>query len=153
MPGAVELFSLLKSNPQMCELFADILGGAPRLARMVITHPHLLDATIDPHILKTAVDEAGFEERAGRILQKSMGTEEFLDAIRDFAKEELFPIGLKLLSGAISPAEAARAYSALASSIVEAALAFVERVFADEHGRVPGGRCIVLALGKLGSRE
>ncbi|MEJ0095552.1 MAG: bifunctional [glutamine synthetase] adenylyltransferase/[glutamine synthetase]-adenylyl-L-tyrosine phosphorylase [Methylocella sp.] len=153
MPGAVELFSLLKSNPQMCELFADILGGAPRLARMVITHPHLLDATIDPRILKTAVDEAGFKERADRILQKSTGTEEFLDAIRDFAKEELFPIGLKLLSGTIRPAEAAHAYSALASSIVEAALAFVERVFAEEHGRVPGGRCIVLALGKLGSRE
>ena len=36
MPAAVELFSLLKSNPRICELFADILGGAPRLARMVI---------------------------------------------------------------------------------------------------------------------
>ncbi|MGH6794579.1 MAG: bifunctional [glutamine synthetase] adenylyltransferase/[glutamine synthetase]-adenylyl-L-tyrosine phosphorylase, partial [Methylocella sp.] len=29
----------------------------------------------------------------------------------------------------------------------------VERVFAGAHGRVPGGRSIVLALGKLGSRE
>jgi glutamate-ammonia-ligase adenylyltransferase len=153
MPAAVELFSLLKSNPRMCGLFADILGGAPRLARMVINHPHILDATIDPRILETSVDESAFRERAGRVLQKSTATEEFLDGLREFAKEELFPIGLKLLSGTIRPGEAGRAYSALASSIVEAALAFVERAFAAEHGQVPGGRCIVLALGKLGSRE
>ncbi len=67
--------------------------------------------------------------------------------------EETFPIGLKLLSGAIGPTEAGRDYSALAASIVKTALAFVERDFSAAHGRVPGGRSIVLGLGKLGSRE
>ena len=33
MPAAVELFSILKSNAAVRELFGDILGGAPRLAR------------------------------------------------------------------------------------------------------------------------
>ena len=153
MPAAVELFSLLKSNPRICELFADILGGAPRLARMVINHPHILDATIDPRILESRIDERGFDARASRLLDRSQHLEEFLDALRDFAKEETFPIGLKLLSGAIRPAEAGRDYSALAASIVKTALAFVERDFAAEHGRVRGGRSIVLGLGKLGSRE
>ncbi len=153
MPAAVELFSLLKSNPRICELFADILGGAPRLARMVINHPHILDATIDPRILESRIDESGFDARASRLLDRSQHLEEFLDALRDFAKEETFPIGLKLLSGAIRPAEAGRDYSALAASIVKTALAFVERDFAAEHGRVRGGRSIVLGLGKLGSRE
>ncbi len=153
MPAAVELFSLLQSNPRICELFADILGGAPRLARMVINHPHILDATIDPRILESRIDESGFEQRAARLLERPLHLEEFLDGLRDFANEESFPIGLKLLSGAIRPAEAGRDYSALAASIVATALTFVERAFASEHGRVPGGRSIVLGLGKLGSRE
>ncbi len=153
MPAAVELFSLLKSNPRICELFADILGGAPRLARLVINHPHILDATVDPRNIDSPLDESGFDERAATLLEKPAQLEAFLDALRDFANEETFPIGLKLLSGAIRPAEAGRDYSALAASIVKTALAFVERDFSIEHGRVPGGRCIVLGLGKLGSRE
>jgi glutamate-ammonia-ligase adenylyltransferase len=153
MPAAAELFSVLKSNPPICELFGEILGGAPRLARTVISHPHVLDAAIDPDVLKAPLEENAFRQRAGQILQLKFETEEFLDALRDFAQEELFPIGLRLWSATIEPSTAALAYSALAASIVEACLVHVERVFAGEHGRVQGGGSIVLALGKLGSRE
>jgi [glutamine synthetase] adenylyltransferase / [glutamine synthetase]-adenylyl-L-tyrosine phosphorylase len=153
IPAAAELFSLLKSNPPICELFGEILGGAPRLARTVISRPHLLDAAIDPEVLKAPLDEDAFRQRAGQILKHKLETEEFLDALRDFAKEELFPISLRLWSATIEPSAAALAYSALAVSIIEVCLVHVERVFAGEHGRVPGGRSIVLALGKLGSRE
>jgi glutamate-ammonia-ligase adenylyltransferase len=153
MPAAAELFLVLKANPPICELFGEILGGAPRLARTIISHPHVLDAAIDPNILKAPLDEDAFRERAGPLLQYKFDTEEFLDALRDFAQEELFLIGLRLWSGQIEPASAALAYSGLAESIVAAALAHVEHAFADEHGRIPGGRLAVLALGKLGSRE
>lgn len=153
MPAAAELFLVLKANPPICELFGDILGGAPRLARAVTRHPHLLDAAIDPNVLKACLDESAFRQRARQILQQKFDTEEFLDTLRDFAQEELFPIGLRLWSGMIDPATAALAYSGLAASIVEISLDHVERVFALEHGRVSGGRLAVLALGKLGSRE
>ncbi|WOJ89245.1 bifunctional [glutamine synthetase] adenylyltransferase/[glutamine synthetase]-adenylyl-L-tyrosine phosphorylase [Methylocapsa polymorpha] len=153
MPAAIELFSMLKSNSRMRQLFADILGGAPRLARMAISHPHLLDATINPNILDAPVDETGFWKRAEPLLQSNFGTEEFLDAVRDFAQEELFLIGLRLFSGSVEPIDAGRIYSALAASVVQTCLANVERVFAQEHGRPPCGCCVVLALGKLGSRE
>ncbi|WP_395665663.1 bifunctional [glutamine synthetase] adenylyltransferase/[glutamine synthetase]-adenylyl-L-tyrosine phosphorylase [Methylocella sp.] len=153
MPGAVELFSLLKSNPRICELFADILGGAPRLARMIAAHPHILDATVDPHVLDAPIDESAYGERALQLVARADVFEVFLDALRDFAREENFHIGLKLLSEAIAPREAGRAYSALAEAIVAASLAFIERMFAADHGRVPGGRVAVVGLGKLGSRE
>jgi len=152
-PAAAELFSVLKSNPPICELFGEILGGAPRLARAVISRPHVLDVAIDPEVLKAPFDENAFRQRARQTLQHKLETEEFLDALRDFAKEELFSIGLRLWSALIEPSSAALAYSGLAASIIEACLVHVERVFAGEHGRVPGGRSIVLALGKLGSRE
>ncbi|HUB65401.1 MAG TPA: bifunctional [glutamine synthetase] adenylyltransferase/[glutamine synthetase]-adenylyl-L-tyrosine phosphorylase [Methylocella sp.] len=153
MPAAAELFLVLKANPPICELFGEILGGAPRLARTIISHPHVLDAAIDQNVLKAPLDEKAFRQRAGQILNHKFDTEEFLDVVRDFAQEELFPIGLRLWSGMIEPASAALAYSGLAASIIDASLVHVERVFAREHGRVPGGRLTVLGLGKLGSRE
>ena len=88
-----------------------------------------------------AIDESGFDARAARLLDRPRQLRGVSRRAARFRQEESFPIGLKLLSGAIRPAEAGRDYSALAASIVETALAFVERDFAAEHGRVPGGRC------------
>ncbi|HXW72254.1 MAG TPA: bifunctional [glutamine synthetase] adenylyltransferase/[glutamine synthetase]-adenylyl-L-tyrosine phosphorylase [Methylocella sp.] len=153
MPAATELFSLLKANPSLCVLFGEILGGAPKLARSIINHPHLLDAAIDPSILKAPFGEEAFCDRATRILQPKPDTEEFLDTLRDFAEEESFPIGLRLWAGMIEPSDAALAYSNLAAAVVEAALDHIERVFASVHGEVALGKLAVLALGKLGSRE
>jgi glutamate-ammonia-ligase adenylyltransferase len=153
MPAAVELFSILRSNPRLCELFGDILGGAPRLAQIVTTNPHVLDATIDPNSLGAPLDEAGFRARASLLLDSGLGTEDFLDALRDFTQDERFSLGLRLYMGMIDPVEAAQAYSALAGTVIAVCLAHVERTFAADHGRVRGGRAIVLGLGKLGSRE
>jgi glutamate-ammonia-ligase adenylyltransferase len=153
MPAAVELLSILKSHRRLCGLFADILGGAPRLARLVMRTPHVLDATIDGNALNASIDEQSFRQRAEAFLATRKSTEEFLDSTREFAQEELFRIGLRLFSGMIEPSSAGEAYSALAACLVEASFAHVEEAFAREHGRVPGGSAIVLGLGKLGSRE
>jgi [glutamine synthetase] adenylyltransferase / [glutamine synthetase]-adenylyl-L-tyrosine phosphorylase len=153
MPAAAELFSVLKSNPPICQLFGEILGSAPRLAHAVMRRPHLLDSAIDPNVLNSLLEENAFCQRARQLLDIQAETEVFLDSVRDFAQEELFPIGLRLWSGMLEPLQAAHAFSALASSVIGACFTHLERVFADAHGRVPNGRSIVLALGKLGSRE
>jgi glutamate-ammonia-ligase adenylyltransferase len=153
MPAAIELFSILKSNAAVRELFADILGGAPRLANVVAQRPHVLDAAIDPALLRMQPTEATYQLRVGEVLARAESTETFLDEIREVAKEEAFVIGVRILSGAIDPVAAGQAYSALASSVVQASLAHVERSFREEHGVAPGGRCAVFGMGKLGSRE
>ena len=153
MPAAGELFSILHANADVRDLFGDILGGAPRLARVVATRPHVLDAAIDPALLQAPADEAAYDGRASSVLKNARSTEEFLDGMRDLAQEEMFLIGVRTLSSQLDPLDAGRAYSALAGSILRAALAHVEAVFRDEYGRVPGGRCVVLAMGKFGSRE
>jgi glutamate-ammonia-ligase adenylyltransferase len=153
MPAATELFLVLKSNPPICQLFGEILGGAPQLARAVMRRPHLLDAAIDPNVLTAPLDEAAFQGRVQQILDRHVETEEFLDSLREFAQEEFFPIGLRLWSAMIEPFEAAQAYSALASSVIGACLTHLERVFVKEHGHIAQGRMAIVALGKLGSRE
>ncbi len=153
MPAAVELFSILKSNSTIRDLFADILGGAPRLARLVSARPHVLDAAIDPDMMAASANEASLNARAAHIAALNLPTEDFLDAIRDFGGEENFRIGIGFLSGLTEPEDTGRAFSALASSIVNITLSYVQQHFEAEHGRVHGGCCAVLALGKLGSRE
>ena len=153
MPAAVELFSILKANKNVRDLFGDILGGAPRLARVVSSRPHVLDAAIDPANLQTSADEPSYRARAASILALSKSTEDFLDNIRDMAQEEMFLIGVRTLSGILDPLQAGQAYSALAGAILDVCLRHVEEAFAQEYGRVSKGRCVVLGMGKFGSRE
>lgn len=153
MKAAIELLSILKSNPQLRSLFADILGGAPRLAEIVIRRPHVLDAAFDRNLLAAPLGEADFDARLGPVLAPHSVLEDVLDSLRDFTQEESFLIGLRLLSGLIAPMAAGEAYSALAASVVRACLDHVVKDFEARFGRVRQGRCVVLALGKLGSRE
>jgi glutamate-ammonia-ligase adenylyltransferase len=153
MKAVAELLAILKSNAHLRELFANILGSAPRLAEMVVRRPHVLDAAMDANRLAAPLDVPAFTARLGPQLAVQVSTEDLLDLLRDFAQEESFLIGTRLLADLIAPEAAGSAYTALAESIVDAALAHVLAIFADKHGHVPGGRCVILGLGKLGSRE
>ncbi len=150
LPAVIELFAILKQNGALRELFADILGLAPRLAAAVTRRPHLLDAAIDPASLGGV--GAGAERRLGH-LDPALPTEEFLDRVRDLAQEEMFLIGVRLLAGTVDPTTAGRDYSDLAVAILRATLDHCQRVFAQEHGQVPGASCVAVALGRLGSAE
>jgi [glutamine synthetase] adenylyltransferase / [glutamine synthetase]-adenylyl-L-tyrosine phosphorylase len=156
MVASVELLSILRSNDKVRELFGDVLGSAPRLARVIATRPHVLDAAIDPD--RTTDFEDSFNEEATRLraetyVEQARNYEDALDRARDFAAEEMFLIGLHLLSGRLDPDRAGQAYSALAEALVGTMLRRVEAAFATDHGTLRGGRVAVLAMGKLGSRE
>ena len=153
MPAAVELFSILKSNKAVRDLFGDILGGAPRLAQVVTQRPHVLDAAIDPALLGSGSDEASYDARAKRMLRDPDHFEAFLDSARDMALEESFLVGVRTLSGMMGPESAGPAYAGLAATLVRATLDQVARVFERDYGRIPGGRCAIIGMGKLGSRE
>jgi len=152
MPAAIELFSILRSNKGLRDLFGDVLGAAPRLAAIVAKSPHVLDAVIDPRFFGSALDRSYFDEHARR-LYSIEHYEDFLDAARLIAQENLFSIGVRALSGAIDPVDAGPAFSSLADCLLEATLHHVLAAFESEHGRVARGRVAVLAMGKLGSRE
>ncbi|RBP15621.1 glutamate-ammonia-ligase adenylyltransferase [Roseiarcus fermentans] len=156
MTASVELLSILRSNERLRELFGDVLGSAPRLAEVIASRPHVLDAAIDPD--RTIDFEDSFREEATRLraetyVGQARNFEDALDRARDFAAEEMFLIGLNLLSGRLDPDRAGQAYSALAAAMVGALLKRVAADFAQDHGVIAGGRVAVLAMGKLGSRE
>ncbi len=104
-------------------------------------------------ISRTASTRRRRRLRAETYVDQARSFEDALDRARDFAAEEMFLIGLHLLSGRLDPDRAGQAYSALAQALVGAMLKRVEAAFAADHGAVRGGRVAVLAMGKLGSRE
>ena len=153
MPAAVELFSILREHRPILALFADILGSAPRLADIVSHRPHLLDAIIDPAFVEPTPRLDVLIERISASIGSHDLIEDFLDRLRETGQHEMFLVGVRMLSGVISPAMAGEAYSAIAEAIIRITLIEVEARFVRDHGKVKGGRLAVLGMGRLGSRE
>ena len=86
-------------------------------------------------------------------LEGARDFQEALDRARLLANEQQFLIGVRVLTGTISAAQAGGAYALLAECMIAAMQAEVEREMVRAHGRVPGGAAAVIAMGKLGGRE
>jgi [glutamine synthetase] adenylyltransferase / [glutamine synthetase]-adenylyl-L-tyrosine phosphorylase len=154
LPSGIQLFSLLRANPALLRLLADIMGTAPRLSRILSRRRRLLDAVLDPGtlgMLPTA-------EELDRLIAAEIGNGEndmqhVLDRARVVGSEQQFLIGIRVLSGAIKANQAGGAYALLAERLIDALKRAAERELARTHGEVRGGGAAVLAMGKLGGRE
>jgi len=153
LPAGIQLFSLIGNNPGLMSLMVTIMASAPRLADIIARKPHVFDGMLDPGLMAELPTRAYLAERLESFLEGASAYEEILDRLRIVALEQKFLIGVRLLTGAISPERAARSFSHLADLIIGAALEAVREGMEDAHGRVPGGRVAVLGMGKLGSYE
>ncbi len=145
--------SLLRSNPQIIEFVALIVGVAPRLADTLAHHPNLIDLLIDPSFFGALPDEDRLANELNRAMGGARRPEEFLDAIRQFGQEHMFLIGARILSGSVSAEQAGDVFARLAEVLVRAVHAKVQEDFAQAHGRITGEQTAILALGRLGARE
>ena len=153
LPAGVQLFSLLWSNPKLMELLADIAGTAPRLAGLLSQRPQILDAVLDPGFFSALPDA---EQARSLVTERILAAGDFeaaLDQARVRGQEQAFRIGVQVLSGTASAAEAGAAYSALADAEIAGLLDAVAREIAQRHGVIDGGAVVVVAMGKLGGRE
>ena len=165
------------ARPDAFEAIVEIFGAAPRLAKWIEQSPQLLDALEEreftdldlpqgfgPDPESEAIARRGLArlywtremgvceltELAGE--QPAADGRETAEAVRNWANDKAFQVGMHVLRGNLSPSEARMALSNLA----EASLATVAAaVVADIAGTGPGtGRGIaVVALGDLASRD
>jgi len=153
MPAAGELLAILRSHERLRILFADLLGASPRLAEAVGHSPHILDAVLEPDFVAPASDPDTVRGQYRPLVGDSGTYEEFLDHCRDATRRMTFVTGARLVSGLITPRQAGESYTAIAEAAIGLILDRELRRFAEDHGQVPRGRCCVLALGRLGSRQ
>jgi glutamate-ammonia-ligase adenylyltransferase len=153
LPAGVQLFSMLKANPNLLDLICTILGTAPRLADQLSRRPRVLDAVLDPGFFGPMPKAAEFAAQAAQIIPQDIPLEEAADRARVVGREQMFRVGVRVLSETASAEEAGGAFSGIAESLIGILHDAVERQMIKAHGRLPGGASAVLAMGKLGGRE
>nr|WP_067221980.1 bifunctional [glutamine synthetase] adenylyltransferase/[glutamine synthetase]-adenylyl-L-tyrosine phosphorylase [Stappia indica] len=153
LPAGVQLFSLLRSNPQLLKLLATVMGAAPRMGEVVSKRVHVLDAVMDPAFFGAMPTSEEFRTGLARTLDLARFYEDALDRARIFAQEQQFLIGLRLLSDTLNAHQVGEALARLAETVVAGLMPFVIDQVAENHGRLPGADWAVVAMGKLGGRE
>lgn len=153
LPGGVQVFSLFTANPHLLDLIVEICAAAPRLAAHLGRQPQALDALLD-HDFFDPLPEAGILTRDLEAwLQGEDDYERVLDSVRRWAREQSFRAGVQVLRGVGDATEAGRAFSAIAEAALAVLYPRVVAEFAGRHGPPPGRGMVVIAMGKLGSRE
>ncbi len=151
--GGARFYSLLHRNRDLVALLATILGMAPRLADTLAQQPEVMDALLDPAFFGALPDDERLTHSLQQSLEQSRSFEDFLDRARMFGHEQMFLIGVRILSGTVSAAQAGEAFARLADVVIRVVRLAVENQFSALHGRLRNQEAAVLALGKLGGRE
>ncbi len=151
--GSGRLFSLLRQNPDLIALLGLVLGSAPRLADSLAQFPQVMDAVIDPSFFGALPEEGELAAALERSLEQASSHEELLDRVRIFGQEQMFLIGIRILSGTASADQAGEAFARLADMLIRSVARATEARFAAEHGRIGRQEYAILALGRLGGRE
>ena len=154
LPTGVQIFSLLASNSGLLALIAEILGGAtPKLAETLTRRPRVIDALLDPAFFGELPSQAELHRRLEVSFDDSSSYEDVLDRARIFAQEQIFLVGVRVLTGTLSAIDAQAAYARLAGVVVDDLTAKVSAELIRQHGRIAGSAAVVVAMGKLGGRE
>jgi glutamate-ammonia-ligase adenylyltransferase len=144
LPAGVQLFSLLRANPQLLRLLADIMGAAPRLARIISRRARLLDAVLDPAFFSALPKRSELDAAFARMLDRAGGHyAEILDMARITGREQGFLIGVRVLTDTITPDQAGHAYADLAASAIFHLHGAVEKEVSAVNGRFETGRSVV----------
>jgi glutamate-ammonia-ligase adenylyltransferase len=152
LPSAVNLFRLFEQRRGLLAQVLRVLTLAGPLADELARRPELLDRLIDASALDLpgGVDALAARMRGG---EADDDYEQRLDRIRQVVGEERFALGVQLVEARHDPLAVAAGLSRVAEAALEvageAACAEFERV----HGRIAGGRLVVLGLGRLGGGE
>jgi len=153
LPSGVQLFSLLKANPSLLRLVADIMGSAPRLAKTLSRRRNLLDAVLDPGFFGRLPDRAALAALAAAEIEATADFQDALDRARVIGSEQRFLTGVRVLSGTIGASQAGTSYSDIAECLIQSLQTRVAADMRAAHGEVAGGAAAVVAMGKLGGRE
>jgi glutamate-ammonia-ligase adenylyltransferase len=113
----------------------------------------VLDAVLTPGFFGELPTGADLDAIVSAELAGASDFQDVLDRARRIGHEQAFLIGVRVLTGSISAAQAGGAYALVAERMIAAMQAEAEREMARSHGRVPGGAMAVVAMGKLGGRE
>ncbi len=151
LSSGVQVQALFLAQPKLFELVVQVMAFAPQLAQTLARRPAALDALLDPAFFDP-FDTHQAEAALRHAFDRADGFEEAMDAARRVHREQAFRIGVLVMSGSASAAEAGAAFADLADLCIRglAGAALAETV---RQGGAFEGDVAVVALGKCGGRE
>ena len=166
------------ARPDAFDAIVEIFGASPRLAKCIERNAELLDNLQDREFTDLDLPrgfgpDAEFESVARRGLTRVYWTHEMdiqemkgliaelptadaresAEIVRNWSNDKAFQIGMHVVRGNLSPAEAGIALSNLAEASVSTVLSAVVEDFVDWCGPFSKGGVAAIFLGDLASRE
>jgi len=153
LSAGVQLFSLFHANPGLSALVAEIMAGASRLAEELAQRPALLDSVLTEGFFAPIPEKAELAADLDQLLAGTRDFQDTLDALRRWAGERRFQVGVQLLHRTLDAFQAGAVLADIAETALAALLRAVKADFSRRHGQIPGGMFAVVGMGRLGSRE
>ena len=152
LPAGVQVLSLFEANPHLIDLVLDVVSTSPALAEYLSRNAQVLDAVIGGGFFEDWPGSDGLEDDLRRRFDARAGDyEAMLDTARRWMKEWHFRVGVHVLRGLVTAAEAGTQYADLAAAVLRVIWPVVQAEFARKHGPAPGRGAILLGMGALGA--
>ena len=144
--------SLLTEYPHTLKRVVDMMHASGWAATFLTSHPVLLDELLDDHAREAVPDYRALALELREQLGTAAGdTERQMDLLREAHHAYMFRLLAQDLAGLLTVERLADFLSALADTIVAAAIQAVWETIATRHIDVP--KFAVIAYGKLGGKE
>ncbi len=153
LPAGIQLLAMIKANPRILDLIAEILGSAPRLAEKISSQPRILEAVTAPDFFDPLPEKSILAAELNVLIPNTASIEDAMDLARVFAREKNFRVGVRILSETISAEAAGQGFSEVADVLLAKLLIVLKNDIMAKHGIINGGTCVILGLGKLGGHE
>ncbi len=166
------------ARPEAFEAIVEIFGAAPRLAGWIERNSQVLDSLQDREFTDLDLPkgfgpdqeyeaiarrglarlywthEMGVQEMKGRIAElPTVDAKESAEIVRNWSNDKAFQIGMHVVRGNLSPAEAKTALSNLAEASISTVLDAGVADFVERAGPLGAGGVGGIFLGDLASRE
>ncbi len=149
LPSAINLFRLLEARPGLTVRLAHILGLAPPLADALARRADLLDPLIDASALDLPGEVPELVQELSRF-EAGADYEQVLDTVRRKVGEWRFALGVQLIEGTRDPIAIGAAMARVAQAACRVLTDAATAEFRHNHGSVPGGELLIVALGRFG---
>jgi len=153
LSGGVQVQALFLAQPRLFDLVVGVMAFAPRLARTLGRYPAALDSMLDARFARDLEEDTGVAEQMLAEAGAAPDFEGAMNAVRRIHRDQMFRIGLQILTGRAGAESAGRALTTLADATLAALAPAALAEAARQGGNLPGGQVAVVALGKAGSRE
>ena len=120
---------------------------------MLAQQPQVMDGLIDPRFFGPLPLRDEISERLAASLADAQSHEDFLDRLRVFGQENLFLIGVRILSGTVSAQLAGEAFADVAEGIARTVHRRSRSSSSPRMAVLQGRRPRSSPMGKLGGRE